>query len=34
MRMDLHYVDTWSLGMDLALMLKTIPAVLNGRGAS
>jgi exopolysaccharide biosynthesis polyprenyl glycosylphosphotransferase len=34
MRMDLDYIDNWSLWRDLSLVFKTIPAVLMGRGAS
>jgi exopolysaccharide biosynthesis polyprenyl glycosylphosphotransferase len=34
MEMDLDYIDRWSLGLDVKLLLKTIPAVLGGRGAS
>jgi exopolysaccharide biosynthesis polyprenyl glycosylphosphotransferase len=34
MRMDLEYIDTWSLGLDARIMLLTIPEVLSGRGAS
>jgi len=33
MALDLSYVDRWSLGLDLAILLRTIPAVLSGRGA-
>ncbi len=33
MELDLHYIDTWSLWGDLKIFLKTIPAVLLGRGA-
>lgn len=33
MRLDNEYVDTWSPGSDLALLLKTIPAVLRKDGA-
>ena len=33
MRLDLEYVDNWSLALDLRLLLRTIPAVLTGRGA-
>ena len=33
MRLDVKYVDEWSLGLDLELLLRTIPAVLSGRGA-
>jgi exopolysaccharide biosynthesis polyprenyl glycosylphosphotransferase len=34
MRLDLQYIDNWSLGLDLALLGRTIPVVLTGRGAS
>lgn len=34
MQMDLKYVDQWSLKIDIELILKTIPVVLTGRGAS
>jgi exopolysaccharide biosynthesis polyprenyl glycosylphosphotransferase len=33
-KLDLEYIDTWSLSNDLRIMLKTIPAVLRGTGAS
>jgi exopolysaccharide biosynthesis polyprenyl glycosylphosphotransferase len=33
-RLDLEYVDRWSLGLDLWILVRTIPAVLSGRGAS
>jgi exopolysaccharide biosynthesis polyprenyl glycosylphosphotransferase len=32
-RMDLEYIDKWSLALDLKILLKTIPAVLRGSGA-
>ena len=32
-RMDLDYIDDWSLEKDFAILLRTIPAVLLGRGA-
>ena len=32
-RLDLYYVENWSLGMDLAIVLRTIWVVLTGRGA-
>ena len=32
-KMDLQYIDHWSLWLDFKIMLKTIPAVLLGRGA-
>ena len=33
MRMDLEYVDNWSLALDARLLLQTIPAVLSRKGA-
>jgi exopolysaccharide biosynthesis polyprenyl glycosylphosphotransferase len=32
-RLDLYYVENWSLGLDTAIVGKTISAVLRGRGA-
>src|SRR2546423_10804129 len=32
-RLDLDYIDRWSLGLDLKILLRTIPAVLSGLGA-
>ena len=34
MYLDMQYIDTWSLGRDFGLMLRTVPVVLTGRGAS
>jgi exopolysaccharide biosynthesis polyprenyl glycosylphosphotransferase len=34
MRMDLLYVDQWSLALDLRILARTIPVVLSGAGAS
>lgn len=31
--MDLRYIDNWSLWLDFRILLKTIPAVLFGKGA-
>ena len=31
-KMDLEYIDNWSLGLDFKILLKTIPAVLKGTG--
>ena len=33
MRMDLDYIDRWSLWLDVRIFLKTIPVVLSRRGA-
>jgi exopolysaccharide biosynthesis polyprenyl glycosylphosphotransferase len=33
MELDLQYIDRWSLWGDIAICLKTIPAVLSARGA-
>jgi len=33
-RMDLEYIDNWSLWLDFKIILKTIPAVILGKGAS
>src|SRR5262249_42283465 len=32
-RLDMHYIDTLSLGTDLSILLRTIPVVLFGDGA-
>ncbi len=32
MKMDLAYIDSWSLGLDFKLMLKTVRAVIRGTG--
>jgi exopolysaccharide biosynthesis polyprenyl glycosylphosphotransferase len=34
MELDLEYIDNWSLSMDFDILLKTVPAVLKGTGAS
>jgi exopolysaccharide biosynthesis polyprenyl glycosylphosphotransferase len=33
MTLDLEYVDTWSLALDFAILLRTVPAIISGRGA-
>jgi exopolysaccharide biosynthesis polyprenyl glycosylphosphotransferase len=33
MTLDLRYVDGWSLGLDLVILLRTLPALLSRRGA-
>ena len=32
-KLDLYYIQNWSIGMDIRIILKTIPVVLFGRGA-
>jgi lipopolysaccharide/colanic/teichoic acid biosynthesis glycosyltransferase len=34
MKMDLEYIDNWSLWLDIKIILKTIPAVVLRSGAS
>jgi len=31
--LDIYYIENWSLGLDLGILLRTIPAVLSGGGA-
>jgi lipopolysaccharide/colanic/teichoic acid biosynthesis glycosyltransferase len=33
MRLDLAYIDTWSLRLDVQILLRTVPVVLTARGA-
>jgi exopolysaccharide biosynthesis polyprenyl glycosylphosphotransferase len=30
---DIYYIENWSLGLDFRILLRTVPAVLQGRGA-
>lgn len=32
-KLDLYYIQNWSIGMDIKILLKTIPAILSRRGA-
>lgn len=32
MRLDLQYIDTWSLGLDFRIMIKTVSAIFRGTG--
>jgi lipopolysaccharide/colanic/teichoic acid biosynthesis glycosyltransferase len=32
-QMDIQYIEEWTLSSDLRLLLRTVPAVLTGRGA-
>ena len=34
MKMDMQYIDTWSLALDWKILLQTIPRVLTGSGAN
>ena len=34
MKMDMQYIDNWSLSLDSRILLRTIPLVLLGRGAN
>ncbi|MGE5234541.1 MAG: sugar transferase [Acidobacteriota bacterium] len=34
MELDLEYIDSWTPWLDLKILLKTIPVVLSGKGAS
>ena len=33
-RLDLAYIDQWSLKLDLHILMRTFPAVLKGSGAT
>jgi len=32
-RLDLEYIDRWSLGLDFKILARTVPAVVFGFGA-
>lgn len=34
MELDMRYIDTWSLWLDVKIMLQTIPAIIRGTGAA
>ena len=34
MKMDMQYIDNWSLALDWKILLRTIPRVLTGHGAN
>ena len=33
MRLDLHYIETWSIALDVVILAKTAKAVISGQGA-
>jgi exopolysaccharide biosynthesis polyprenyl glycosylphosphotransferase len=33
-RLDLQYIDSWSMRLDLLILLRTLPVVVQGKGAS
>jgi lipopolysaccharide/colanic/teichoic acid biosynthesis glycosyltransferase len=33
MKLDMEYIDRWSLALDWKIILRTLPSVLTGRGA-
>jgi len=33
MKLDLQYIDNWSLWLDLKILMRTIPVVFSGLGA-
>ena len=32
-RLDLEYIDTWSLWLDIKILFRTVPVVIMGTGA-
>jgi lipopolysaccharide/colanic/teichoic acid biosynthesis glycosyltransferase len=34
MYLDMQYIDHWNLAQDFGLILRTVPVVITGRGAS
>ena len=32
--LDLEYIDNWSLALDAYILIKTVPAVITGTGAT
>ena len=34
MKLDMTYIDSWSLWLDIQILVKTIPAVIRGSGAA
>jgi len=34
MKLDMQYIDNWSLWLDLEILAKTVPVVVRGSGAA
>ena len=32
-RLDFYYIENWSIWLDISILVKTLPAVIAGRGA-
>jgi len=32
-RLDLYYIENWSVGFDIGILIRTVPAVITARGA-
>ena len=32
-RLDFYYLENWSIWLDISILVKTIPAIVSGRGA-
>ena len=32
-RLDFYYIENWSIWLDISILVKTLPAVIGGRGA-
>ncbi len=31
--MDIYYIENWSLWLDIVILMRTIPAIISGKGA-
>jgi len=31
--LDIYYVENWNIALDIGILLRSLPAVLRGRGA-
>ena len=32
-RLDFYYIENWSIWLDITILVKTVPAIISGRGA-